>query len=278
MRFANVAGRSALVIGDEFVDLEAASDGAFPADPMQCLRRWDELVAFAPTVTTTSGQLHEQDLRCPVPEPRQVFGIGLNYVSHAAETGAGSPDQPIVFTKFPTCLAGPFDDVEIFGPRIDWEVELVVVIGRVADRVLATDAWDHVAGLSIGQDITDRDLQFAAGAQFSMSKSWRGYGPVGPVVVTPDEFDDPDDVALGCSIDGDVVQDARTSDLIFGVEALVEWLSARVPLLPGDLIFTGTPDGVGFTRNPPRSLHPGNVIESWIEGLGTIRNRCVEPI
>jgi 2-keto-4-pentenoate hydratase/2-oxohepta-3-ene-1,7-dioic acid hydratase in catechol pathway len=185
------------------------------------------------------------------------------------------PDVPATFTKFPASLTGPFADVEIGGDGTDWEVELVAVIGSRADRASECDGWGHVAGLAVGQDLSDRPLQFAAGAQFSLGKSRRGYGPIGPWVVSPDEVPNPDDLALGCSVDGETVQDARTADLIFTVPRLVAELSAVLPLLPGDVIFTGTPAGVGFTRQPPRSLASGMVLESWIEGIGTIRNRCV---
>ncbi len=147
-------------------------------------------------------------------------------------------------------------------------------MGRRADHVPEGEGWAHVAGLAVGQDISDRHLQFAAGSQFSLGKSRRGYGPVGPWLVTPDELDDPDDLALGCSVDGEIVQDARTSELVFGIPRLVAELSAVLPLLPGDLIFTGTPAGVGFTRQPPRSLRPGQLLTSWVDGIGTIHNRC----
>src|SRR6476469_4925715 len=167
------------------------------------------------------------------------------------------PEVPAAFTKFPASLAGPFDDIEIPNGSIDWEVELVAVVGRRADRVEAADGWSHIAGLTVGQDISDRHLQFAAGAQFSLGKSRRGYGPLGPWIVTTDTFDDPDDLGLGCSVDGETVQDARTSDLIFGVPQLVAELSAVLPLLPGDIIFTGTPAGVGIARQPATFLAPG---------------------
>jgi len=182
---------------------------------------------------------------------------------------------PATFTKFPQSLGGPFDDVELVGDTNDWEVELVAVIGRRADRVDAADGWAHIAGVTIGQDISDRHLQFAAGTQFSLGKSRRGYGPMGPWVVTPDELADRDDLALGCSVDGTTVQDGRTSDLIFSVPQLVAELSAILPLLPGDVIFTGTPAGIGAVRQPPQFLQRGQVLETWIEGIGTIRNRCV---
>jgi 2-keto-4-pentenoate hydratase/2-oxohepta-3-ene-1,7-dioic acid hydratase in catechol pathway len=160
---------------------------------------------------------------------------------------------------------------------VDWEVELVVVIGRRADAVAASDAWWHVAGLTIGQDLSDRTLQFAAGNQFSLGKSHRGFAPTGPWIVTTDELVDPDDLGLGCSVDGVERQNARTSDLIVGVAELVEYLSSVTTLLPGDLIFTGTPAGVGMGMSPPRYLRPGEVVESWIEGIGTMTTTMVGP-
>jgi 2-keto-4-pentenoate hydratase/2-oxohepta-3-ene-1,7-dioic acid hydratase in catechol pathway len=274
VKIASSNGRAALVLGDEIADLATVSDGRFGPDPMDVFADWDAFVAFASTVTTGTGPLVETELGNPVPAPRQVFAIGLNYRSHAEESGMKVPDVPATFTKFPASLAGPFDDIELAAPAVDWEVELVAVVGRRADRVAEGDGWSHIAGLTVGQDISDRQLQFAAGGQFSLGKSRRGYGPIGPWIVTTDELPDPDDLALGCSIDGEKVQDARTSDLIFGVPRLVAELSAVLPLLPGDVVFTGTPAGVGATRQPPRFLRPGETIESWIEGIGSIRNRC----
>jgi len=275
MKIANVNGRATLVVGDEIADIEASSHRAFSADPMSPYDDWPAFVDFARGVTVGNGPLVEADLRCPVPKPRQVFAIGLNYRSHAEESGMELPTVPATFTKFPACLTGPFDDVTIPNGATDWEVELVAVVGRQADRVAEADAWSHIAGLTVGQDISDRILQFAAGSQFSLGKSHRGFGPLGPWVVTTDEFADPDDLALGCSVDGETVQDARTSDLVFSVPRLVAELSAVVPLLPGDIIFTGTPSGIGATRQPARFLQPGQLLESWIDGIGSIRNRCV---
>jgi 2,4-didehydro-3-deoxy-L-rhamnonate hydrolase len=275
MKLANVNGRAALILGDEIADVATASQGRFGPDPMAVYDDWSAFVEFALTVTTATGPLVDADLRSPVPAPRQVFAIGINYRSHAEESGMAIPDVPATFTKFPASLAGPFDDVEIVGETVDWEVELVAVFGQRADRVDEADAWTHVAGLTVGQDISDRHLQFTAGAQFSLGKSRRGYGPMGPWLVNPDEVPDPDDLALGCAVDGEKVQDARTSDLVFNVPTLVAELSAVLPLLPGDVIFTGTPAGVGLARKPPRFLQPGQVLESWTEGIGTIRNRCI---
>ena len=274
MKIANIDDRAVLVVDETVVDVAAASDGRFGPDPMDVYERWDEFVSWAAGVGAGTEALDESRLSNPVPRPRQVFAIGLNYRSHAEESGMAVPDVPATFTKFPASLSGPFDDIEVGAGTVDWEVELVAVIGRSADRVAESDAWDHVAGLTVGQDISDRTLQFAAGAQFSLGKSRRGFGPMGPWLVTTDEVPDRDDLGLGCSVDGETVQDARTSDLIFDVPQLIAELSAVVPLLPGDVIFTGTPAGVGVTRDPARFLEPGQVLETWIEGIGTIRNRC----
>ena len=276
MRIANHAGRAAVVVGDSIVDLADASDGRFGPDLSSVYDQWADLARFAPTIEVGTHLLDEGVLGKPV-DPRQVFAIGLNYRAHAAESGRPVPEIPATFTKFPASLAGPHDDIVLSAGDVDWEVELVVVIGVRADHVVEADGWAHVAGLAVGQDISDRTVQMAAGAQFSLGKSYRGYGPIGPWVVTPDELPDPDDLALRCSVDGEVVQDGRTSDLVFSVPRLVAELSAVVPLLPGDVIFTGTPAGVGFTRQPARFLAPGQVLESWIEGIGTIRNRMTAP-
>jgi 2-keto-4-pentenoate hydratase/2-oxohepta-3-ene-1,7-dioic acid hydratase in catechol pathway len=283
MRLANLGGRATLVVpggNDLGVDIAEVSAGKFGPDVQGLYEEWDALRAFAGDLdlrTMATAKFDQAELREPVPAPRQVFGIGLNYRSHAAEAGMDVPTVPATFTKFPASITGPFADVELPNGTVDWEVELVVVVGRRADRVAAADAWSHVAGLTVGQDLSDRTLQFAAGGQFSLGKSHRGFTPLGPWVVTPDEFHDPDDLALGCAIDGETVQDARTSDLVFGVSQLVAELSAVVPLLSGDIIFTGTPGGVGFTRQPPRFLQPGETLESWVEGIGTIRTRFAVP-
>jgi 2-keto-4-pentenoate hydratase/2-oxohepta-3-ene-1,7-dioic acid hydratase in catechol pathway len=281
MKLANVDGRATLITRTdgsraEGVDVARASNGRFGPDVPSLFENWSAFRRAGPDLATAAPALVEpEQLRAPSPLPRQVFGIGINYKAHAEETGAELPAKPATFTKFPTCLTGPFAEVELPEGMVDWEVELVVVIGDRAHRVTEGDAWDHVAGLTIGQDLSERGLQFAAGAQFSLGKSYAGFGPMGPWLVTPDELDDPNDLALGCSIDGETVQDARTSDLIFGVGRLIDELSNVLPLLPGDVIFTGTPSGVGISRQPPRFLEPGQVIESWIEGVGSMRTRLV---
>lgn len=275
MRIANHGGRAVAVLGDTVADIATLSRGAFGPDMRSVYDRWDDVQALVDGLATGTAPLDHAQLGCPVPEPRQVFAIGLNYRKHAEESGMKVPSVPATFTKYPASLGGPYDDIEIHRDTVDWEVELVAIIGRRADRVSEADGWSHIAGLTVGQDISDRTLQFAAGSQFSLGKSRRGYGPMGPWVVSPDEFDDPDDLELGCKVDGEVVQQDRTNDLVFSVPQLVAELSSVLPLLPGDVIFTGTPAGVGFARKPPRALAPGNVLETWIEGIGSMRNRCV---
>ncbi len=277
MRIANLAGRLVLLTGDGAVDVERASGQRFSADPHAVYARWDEFTAWAADLpATTAAPFDETDLRSPSPTPVQVFGIGLNYRDHAAEAGLGIPDSPAVFTKFAGSLTGPHGEVALSGPTVDWEVELVAVIGRRAWRVPAERGWDHVAGLTVGQDLSDRALQLAGPApQFSLGKSRPGFGPTGPWLVTPDEFADRDNLELSCAVNGESVQKSRTSELIFSVPELVARLSGVLPLLPGDLIFTGTPAGVGGARTPNRFLSPGDELVSAVEGIGVMRQRFV---
>ena len=228
--------------------------------------RWDEVldvaadVAGAATTTVATTRLGP-----PSPRPRQVFAIGLNYAAHAAESGQPVPEHPTTFTKFPTCITGPHAVVGLPSGSVDYEIELVAVIGRRAEHANAATAWSHVAGLMVGQDLSERAVQLRPPVpQFSLGKSFPGFGPTGPWLVTPDEFDDPDDLALTCRLNAEVVQSSRTSDLIFSVGEIIERISAITPMLPGDLVFTGTPSGVGMGRTPPRYLAPGDVIESTI--------------
>ena len=280
MRFGNVGGRMQLVVGDGLVDVEEASAGRLPADPVAALDDWDALVEWARPVdgaSAASAPLAGAALQAPVPRPRQVFGVGLNYRLHVAEGGRDVPEEPAVFTKFPSCINGPTSEIPVGSETVDWEVELVVALGRTAHRVGVDRAWDHVAGLMVGQDISDRAVQMRPPAQWSLAKSFTGFGPTGPFLVTADDVPDRDDLELGCSVNGEEVQKARTSDLIFPVPELVSRLSHIVTLWPGDLIFTGTPSGVGYARTPPRFLHVGDVLTSYIEGIGELRNPCIEP-
>jgi 2-keto-4-pentenoate hydratase/2-oxohepta-3-ene-1,7-dioic acid hydratase in catechol pathway len=277
VRLANLRGRASLVLGDRLCDLERGSGGRLPSDPMAALERWDAVCEWArgrdPGDADTP--LDERDLGPPVPRPAKVFAIGMNYRAHAREAGMEIPKTPVVFTKFPNCLVGPRADIVLSSAWVDWEVELVAVIGRAGRRIPARAALGYVAGYCVGQDISDRRIQFAdKPPQFSLGKSADTFGPLGPALVSLDGFADPNDLALGCEVSSERMQDARTSDMIFGVPELVEFLSGLCTLAPGDLIFTGTPSGVGSTRSPRRYLRDGDVIVSTIEGIGTLTNRC----
>lgn len=278
MRFADLSGRLGLETSPgRAVDIAKASDGWFDADVQLAYDRWDELVDFAGTLDDGDAvDVAPTAYGNPSPRPRQVFAIGLNYAEHARESGFGVPEEPTVFTKFATSLTGPTGDIALPPGQVDWEVELVVVIGRRAHRVAAEDGWDHVAGLSVGQDISERVLQRVGPApQFSLAKSYPGFGPVGPVLVTPDELPDRDDLELGCLVNGEQVQRGRTSDLVFPVPELIARLSAVTPLLPGDVLFTGTPSGVGLGRTPQRFLAPGDELVTYVSGIGEMRHRMV---
>jgi 2-keto-4-pentenoate hydratase/2-oxohepta-3-ene-1,7-dioic acid hydratase in catechol pathway len=277
MRVARVSGRLSVLVDGGAVDVESASGGRFPADPDDVMPQWDELREWAAgygggeVVPYTPG-----DLGAPLLRPAQVFGIGLNYRDHAAESGVGVPAAPAVFTKFRTCLTGPYDAVRLPSGQVDWEVELVVVIGRRAEQVTEEHAWSYVAGVTVGQDLSERSVQLAGPVpQFSLGKSFPGFGPFGPAIVTPDELADPDDLELACFLDDEVLQKGRTRDMVFSVPELVARLSAVCPLLPGDLIFTGTPPGVGMARRPPRFLTAGTTLVSTVENVGELRNLLV---
>lgn len=277
-RLLNRAGRAGLLVAGRVLDLERRSQGRFSADPMDALARWDELCGWAASATPDERDdpLDERALGPCVPRPQKVFGVGLNYRDHAAEAGLEVPKQPLIFTKFPSCLAGPRADVLLTSDRVDWEVELVVVIGRGGARIPESRASDHVAGYCVGQDVSDRRMQFSdKPPQFSLGKSADGYGPIGPAVVSLDEVADRDDLRLTCDVSGERMQDGRTRDMVFPVAELVAFLSRWCTLAPGDLVFTGTPAGVGSTRR--RYLAPGDVVASEIEGLGTLENRCLAP-
>ncbi|MGE0215953.1 fumarylacetoacetate hydrolase family protein [Mycolicibacterium sp.] len=275
MKLLNVAGRLWIEDPTGFVDVTEASAGQFDPDPQAVFDRWAEFRHWARGHRAPGvSELPDAPLHSPVPRPRQVFAVGFNYAEHSGELGTEIPARPVLFPKLPACIAGPCDVVTLDSAHVDWEVELVVVIGAPTRHVGAAQAWQHVAGLTVGQDLSDRAEQFdGATPQYSLAKSAPGFGPIGPWLVTADELADPRDLAISCRLNGDVVQRSRTANLVFGIAELIEFLSARVPLFPGDLIFTGTPSGIGFSRTPPRYLRPGDVLDGTIEGIGSLQTR-----
>jgi len=285
MRFGTVEDRFVLARDGRALDVAAASGGALPADVLAALARWDDVRAWADTADWSGAvEVTPAQWGPPVPAPRQVFAIALNYRPHAAEAGFTAPPAPLVFTKFPTCITGPVSTVELPPGNVDWEIEVVAVIGTGGYRIPRERAWDAVAGLTCGQDLSERVGQLqGTPAQFSLAKSHLGFGPIGPVGVTPDEFPDRDDVGFASRLlteqapGGETLQHGRTADMIFPIDDLVSRLSQVCPLLPGDLVFTGTPAGVGNRRTPPRFLRPGETLVSRLDGVGEIRQTFVAP-
>ncbi len=275
-RLANVNGRAALVADGDYYDLESLSDGQLGSDPMAALAQPERLTELSAGLdgAMPTGSVANVELGCPVPRPTNVFAVGLNYLDHAAESNMELPTTPLVFTKFPSSLCGPNTTIELRSDFVDYEVELVVVIGQGGKDIAEADAWQHVGGLTIGQDVSDRRMQFAAKPpHFGLAKSFDTYGPMGPFVVSPDEVGDAENLAISCSVNGEERQSANTGGLIFGIAKLINYLSHVTTLSTGDVIFTGTPAGVGGSDG--RFLVDGDIVVSSIEGLGTITNHCV---
>ncbi len=263
----------------ELVDL-AAHDATLPTSVRQLLERGDRALATAAQVAATApaAPLAGVKLLAPILNPQKIICIGLNYADHAAETGATVGDEPVVFSKFPTALRGPEDAIELppESREVDYEAELVVVIGRSAHRVSRGAAWDHIAGYACGHDVSARDWQkHKPGKQWLLGKSFDSFAPLGPWLVTSDEIPDPGGLPIELRLNGQVMQSSNTRQLIFPIDFLVSYLSHVCTLLPGDLIYTGTPPGVGMARTPPVYLQPGDVAEVTIEGLGTLRNPVI---
>ncbi len=231
------------------------------------------------------GREHRVDqveLLPPLPQPRgNVIAIGRNYEKHAAETAGiegREPGAPTVFTKAITSLVEPFGDIAIdpaVSDKIDWEVELAVIVGKAGANISRAAARQHVFGYTALNDVTARDIQSTWGGQYFKGKSLDRSCPTGPWIVTGDEVPDPQALSLRLRVNGVTKQDANTRDMIYAVDAIIEWVSKGMTLLPGSIIATGTPDGVGFARTPPEFLHPGDVMETEVEGVGTLKNRIV---
>jgi len=278
MRLANLSGRAVLLVGDGAVDVRQLTDGRFGPDPRDLLDRWQEFVdAVAPLLSAAVPTPFDSTLLGPpIPEPRQVFAVGLNYADHAAEASLPNPEFPVVFTKFPTSLTGPYTEVALPSPGVDYEAELVAVIGREARNVAVADGWAHIAGLMVGQDLSEREIQRRGPApQFSLGKSFAGFAPTGPALVTVDELADPGQLAIRGYIGDEVLQESNTKELIFSIPQLVAYISSICRMLPGDLIFTGTPAGVGLSHTPPRFLRPGETLVTEIEGLGQLQTPLI---
>ena len=279
MRFVNAGGRAGLLVDGAVHDLHELTGERVPSSPMAVvLDYWDDALEAA-AVGTYAGGTPLEDVRLgpPVPAPRSVYAIGLNYRHHAREMGSQVSVIPPVFTKFPSAISGPFDDIVLptGDGTTDWEAELAFVVGEGGRHVPASAALSTLRGFMVAQDVSERFVQRAAGGQYSLGKSFDTFCPTGPALVTLDELPDPLDLRVTCRVNGAPVQEETTADMIVDVPHLVELLSSVMTLAPGDVCLTGTPSGVGAGRRPPRYLRPGDVVETEIDGLGTMRNRCV---
>jgi len=225
------------------------------------------------------GESMDVRLGPPVVRPSKLICLGKNYLEHAQEGNFDAPEKPLLFAKAPSALSGPTDPIIL--PRscgqVDWEVELAVVIGREGKRIHPDHAWDYIAGYTVMNDVSGREAQFGDG-QWFRGKSFDTFAPLGPTLVTPDEIDDIRNLQLTALVDGQVMQSGNTGDLVFDIPHLLAYISEDITLLPGDVISTGTPAGVGIFRNPPITLAAGNVVTCRIDILGALVNPVVAPV
>ena len=213
----------------------------------------------------------------PLSRPSKIVCVGLNYAKHAAESGMDVPQEPVLFFKASSAIVGPFDDIVIpkGSTKTDWEVELAVVIGKKASYVNEKDAMNHVAGYVLHNDVSERNFQIERSGQWVKGKSCDTFAPIGPYIATQDEIGDPNNLNLWLKLNGEEMQNSSTSDFIFNIQHVVSYISQFMTLLPGDVISTGTPFGVGLGLNPPKYLKDGDVVELGIEGLGISKQTCV---
>jgi 2-keto-4-pentenoate hydratase/2-oxohepta-3-ene-1,7-dioic acid hydratase in catechol pathway len=285
--------RLGLVRGDAIVDLRTAAPPTWPDAPttlVDLIHRgpdgWRRMAQVGAEANSAHSHLASAvRWHAPIPRPaKNVFCLGLNYAAHAKESSQARgremkiPTVPVIFTKAPTTVSGPFDDVAVdrqATQQVDWEVELGVVIGTSGRNIAKADALDHVFGYTVINDLSARDLQ-QQHLQWFKGKSLDGFCPMGPVLVTADEFGDPQTKRLQLRVNGVTKQDGSTEHMIFPVDVIIEWLSKGLTLEAGDVIATGTPEGVGMGRTPQEFLQNGDVVETEVESIGTMRNRIVD--
>ncbi|GIV77334.1 fumarylacetoacetate hydrolase family protein [Litorilinea aerophila] len=274
-----------VVVDDRVINLVEASDGRLPGDMRSFLELGEEAMALARSLATPAladrlgVPLDQVRLLAPILNPSKVVAIGLNYMDHVRESGGQVPTLATMFAKYPSAIIGPGDEIR-WDPeltsKVDFEAELAVVIGKKAKGVAEEDAYDYIAGYMNCHDVSARDLQLEKGDQWIMGKSLDTFCPLGPYLVTRDEIPDPHNLAIRCEVNGVAYQNSSTKELIFKIPYLIAYLSRGITLLPGDVITTGTPDGVGAFRNPPVFLKHGDVVTVEVEGLGRLTNPCVE--
>ncbi len=269
------------VIEDKIVNLNQLSAGELPDSMLEFLQSGDIAMQIARDVLGPARgdiPLESVKLLAPIPNPSKVIAIGLNYMDHIREADIGVPELATMFCKYPSSIIGAGEDIHWstgLTQQVDYEAELAVVIGKTAKNVGEADAYDYVAGYMNCNDVSARDLQFRAGDQWLRGKCLDSFCPLGPCLVTRDEIEDPHNLSIKCELNGRPMQDSNTNEMIYRIPYLINYLSQAFTLLPGDVIATGTPHGVGAFRNPPIWLEQDDVVAVKIEGLGVLSNRCV---
>jgi len=263
--------------GQGVVDLNLV-DAGIPPDMRGLLSGGDDVMCAArAALARGDGVIPASEIRvlAPITDPEKVVCIGLNYLDHAKECGMPIPEEPVVFSKYPTTIVGPGEEV-VKPPetqKMDYEVEFVAVVGKGGRRIPESEALDHIAGYTVGNDVSARDYQLEKPqGQWMMGKTFDTFAPIGPEIVTSDEVGDPHNLDIRCTLNGETVQESSTNQLIFGVDKLVAYLSHVFTLTPGDLIFTGTPGGVGMGRSPQLWLKPGDRVACEVDGVGRLEN------
>ena len=270
------SGRAIFIKDDKYYDVNTISNGDISSNSVEALSDTEKLSQLYINLNDyePSGDLRNINLDPPV-KPTNVFAVGLNYKKHAEESNLEIPPFPMIFTKHSTCISGPKSDICMKSDMVDYEAELVFVIGKGGKDISKEDAWQHVAGLCVGQDISDRPVQFhATPPQFNLGKSFDTFGPIGPYLVSTDLFDNKESLKLQCWVNDELRQETLTNDLIFNIPYLISYISEFITLNTGDVIFTGTPEGVGATQG--KFLKDGDILKTTIEGIGTLENKCVK--
>ena len=270
------SGRAIFIKDDKYYDVNTISNGDISSNSVEALSDTEKLSQLYINLSDYEpcGDIGDINLDPPI-IPTNVFAVGLNYKKHAEESNLEIPPFPMIFTKHSTCISGPKSDICMKSDMVDYEAELVFVIGKGGKDISKEDAWDHVAGLCVGQDISDRPVQFhATPPQFNLGKSFDTFGPIGPYLVSTDLFDNKESLKLQCWVNDELRQETLTNDLIFDIPYLISYISEFITLNTGDVIFTGTPEGVGATQG--KFLKDCDILKTSIEGIGTLENKCVK--
>ena len=270
------SGRAIFIKDDKYYDVNTISNGDISSNSVEALYDTEKLSQLYINLSDYEpcGDIGDINLDPPI-IPTNVFAVGLNYKKHAEESNLEIPPFPMIFTKHSTCISGPKSDICMKSDMVDYEAELVFVIGKGGKDINKEVAWDHVAGLCVGQDISDRPVQFhATPPQFNLGKSFDTFGPIGPYLVSTDLFDNKESLKLQCWVNDELRQETLTNDLIFDIPYLISYISEFITLNTGDVIFTGTPEGVGATQG--KFLKDGDILKTSIEGIGTLENKCVK--